>query len=62
MFNRGGEFVNKKKDGKDIVFPVMFNHNFNEDGKTRALGSGIKQNFSNQLQINPQEIEGFLFN
>ena len=25
--------VTRKKDGKDIVFPVMFNHNFNEDGK-----------------------------
>ena len=25
--------VTRKKDGKDIVFSVMFNHNFNEDGK-----------------------------
>ena len=25
--------VTRKKDGKEIVFPVMFNHNFNEDGK-----------------------------
>jgi len=25
--------VTRKKDGKKIVFPVMFNHNFNDDGK-----------------------------
>lgn len=25
--------VTRKQDGKDIVFPVMFNHNFNADGK-----------------------------
>ena len=25
--------VTRKKDGKEIVFPVMFNHTFNDDGK-----------------------------
>jgi len=25
--------VTRKKDGKEIVFPVMFNHDFNDDGK-----------------------------
>lgn len=25
--------VTRKSDGKEIIFPVMFNHNFNEDGK-----------------------------
>jgi len=25
--------VTRKNDGKEIVFPVMFNHTFNDDGK-----------------------------
>ena len=25
--------VKRKSDGKDIVFPVMFNHGFDSDGK-----------------------------
>ena len=30
--------------------------------RLQGIGNlGIKQNFSNQLQINPQEIEGFYF-
>jgi len=33
LFNLGGDSVTRKKDGKEIVFPVMFNHTFNDDGK-----------------------------
>ena len=33
LYNPGGVEVTRKSDQKNIVFPVMFNHTFNDDGE-----------------------------